>query len=236
MSATALRVPGPGAALALGGLAAALAALPDVRRVAEGGVSPGLVWLGLTGSTALVLGPLLVVARAVPRTSPRLRGALIGCALSAAPLRLLGLTLKVHTHHRPLGAATFALLGLVLVLGSVLVSVRLSTWAAAATNPVRRFVGGLLTLLACASLGLVFVSTLLSETFHRDAVDAGRLLVVAALASRLLEVPVAQSLARRAGVVSWVLLVLLGLATARGPVRAAIHEKAPVLGGPVAWL
>jgi len=236
VSVGALRSTGPGAALALGGLAAAVAVLPDVRRVAEGGVSPGLVWLGLTGSTALVVGPLLVLARAARRGSPGLRAVLIGVALAAAPLGMLGQALKLHTHHRPLGAATFALLGLALVVGSVLVSVRLTAWTLARATAVRRVVGRLLTLSACAGLGLVALRTLSSEAFHRDAFDACRVLVVVALASRLLEVPLVESLAKRAGALSWVLLVLLGLFSARGPVKTAIHERAPVLGGPAAWL
>jgi hypothetical protein len=227
---------GIGAALALGGLAAAIAALPDVRRVAEHGVSPGLAWLGLTGGTALLLGPLLVLARAARRGSLLLGAALVGGALAAAPVSLLGQALKLNTHLRPLGAATFGFLALAVVLASVLFSVRVSSWALREVTPTRRAVRRLLTLSACMSVGLVVLRALSSEAFNHDTVDACRLLAVAALASRALDVPLVSSLARRAGTPSWVLLVLLGLLTARGPVKAAIHERAPVLGGPTAWL
>ncbi|HEY3494308.1 MAG TPA: hypothetical protein VGK73_06470, partial [Polyangiaceae bacterium] len=56
-----------GAALALGAIGAAAAAFPAVHRVTEHGQSPGVVWLALAGGTALVLGPLLALARLVPR-------------------------------------------------------------------------------------------------------------------------------------------------------------------------
>jgi hypothetical protein len=227
---------GIGGALALGGLAAAIAALPDVRRVAEHGVSPGLAWLGLTGGSALLLGPLLVLARAARRDSPALVPVLVGGALAAAPVSLLGQALKLQTHHRPLGAATFGVLALALVLVLVLVSVRLSGWLRREATPLRNVLWRLLTLSACASVGLVALRALSSQAFGHDAIDACRLLAVAALASRALDVPVVESLARRAGAPSWVVLVLLGLVAARGPVRAAIHERAPVLGGPTTWL
>jgi hypothetical protein len=231
-----LRPAGPGAALALGGLAAAVAALPDVRRVAEAGVSPGLAWLALTGSTALVLGPLLVLARAPRAGSPTLRAVLVGAALAAAPLGLLGQALKLHTHHRPLGAATFAMLALVVVLVAVLVSVRLSAWVDRDPTPLRKRARRLLVLIAVAGLGLVVVRALSSVAFNHDVLDVCRVLAVAALASRALDLPLVASLARRAGALSWVLLVLVGLATARGPVRGAIQARAPVMGGPAAWL
>jgi hypothetical protein len=52
----------------------------------------------------------------------------------------------------------------------------------------------------------------------------------------LLDLPAVETLARRAGVWAWVVLVAVGLFAARGPVAGAVREREPVLGGPAAWL
>jgi hypothetical protein len=225
-----------GATLAMGALAAALAALPDVRRVAAGGTSPGLVWIGLSGSTALMLGPLLGLMRAARGSAPSFRAALVGIALSAAPVMLLGEMLKLHTHHRPLGAATFGFLSLGLVLVCVLVAVRLLGWTAREGGTSRRVAERAVRALAATSLFIAFMRAASSEAYGHDILDAIRVLVVVMLASRLLDAPRVMALARRAGVAAWVLLVLLGLFAARGDVKTKIRERAPLMGGPAAWL
>jgi hypothetical protein len=224
-----------GATLAVGALTAAVAALPDVRRVAEG-VSPCVVWLGLTGGTALVLGPLLVLARAARTSAPFLRASLIGVALAAMPVMVLGEVLKVQTHHRPLGAATFGFLALALVAGSVLVALRLLAWGAGASERTQRLALRFLRVLAATSLTLVVLRATAAEAYGRDVLDVLRVVVLALLASRALDAPRVVALARRAGVAAWVVLVLVGLFSARGEVGAKIRERAPVLGGPAAWL
>lgn len=225
-----------GATLAVGALAAALVALSAVRRVANGAVSPGFVWLALAGNTALVLGPLLVLARATRRSTAVWRPALVGVALAAAPVLALGEQLKLHTHHRPLGAATFGALALVLVLGCVVVTVRLFRFVGPPVTPARRIAARVLVTLAALALGLVVLRSGASETYGPDVLDVARLLIVATLADRALDSPRVMTLARRAGVLSWVVLVLVGFFAARGEVRRQVHERAPVLGGPSAWL
>lgn len=67
-----------------------------------------LVWLGATGLYGMLLGAIasaLRVARPLPRRSPAL---LIGFGFALGPLSLLGSLLHAKTHHRPLGAATYA--------------------------------------------------------------------------------------------------------------------------------
>lgn len=69
-----------------------------------------LVWLGATGLYGMLLGAIasaLRVARPLPRRSPAL---LIGFGFALGPLSLLGSLLHARTHHRPLGAATYAVL------------------------------------------------------------------------------------------------------------------------------
>ena len=236
MSGLAPRSPHVGAALALGTAAAALAAMPDVRRVAEGVASPGVVWVGLAGSTALFLGPLLVLVRAAPARSSGFRAVLVGAALAVVPVALLGQLLKTSTHHRPLGAATFGMLALLMVLGSVFVGARLGARADTATASVRRIVFGAATALGLAGVVYVLLRALGSESMHHGVIDALRLLAAAALARMALDQPRVETWARRAGALAWLAMVVGGMIAARGPVRDAIRERAPVLGGPAAWL
>ncbi len=220
----------------MGALAAAVVALPAVRRVATGSASAGFVWLALAGNTALVLGPLLVLARAARRSTAVWRPAFIGVALAAAPVMALGEELKLHTHHRPLGAATFGVLALALVLGSVVVTVRLFGFIGPPVSTARRVAARVLVALAALGLGLVVLRAGASEAYGPNVLDLARVLIVATLADRVLDSARVVTLARRAGVLAWVLLVLVGVFAARGDVRAKIQERAPVLGGPAAWL
>lgn len=236
MSTDGRRSLGAGAALALGAVAAAIAALPDVRRVSAGGLSPGLAWIALTGNAALVLGPLLVAARALRGDGRRVQPVLLGAALAALPLAMLGQLLKVGTHHRPLGAATFGFLALGVVLGCILVTVRAVEWASREPSWPRRIVARLLVLAAGISLCVPLLRAMSAEGYNHGVLDALRVLVLGALAFRALDVERVRTLAKRAGVLAWVLLVLAGLIAGRGAMRSAVRERAPVLGGPVAWL
>jgi hypothetical protein len=222
--------------LALGAVVAAIAALPDVQRVSVGGLSPGLAWVALTGSTALVLGPLLAAARVLRNHAGKVRGVLLGAALATLPVALLGQVLKVQTHHRPLGAATFAFLALGVVLGCILVTVRVVDWTSREPTRSRRGVGRLVVMLAGISLCVPLLRAISTEGYNHGVLDACRVLLLAALALRALDVDRVRALARRAGVLAWVLLVLAGLFAGHGAMRAAVRERAPVLGGPMAWL
>ncbi len=226
----------PSAALALGALGAALAALPAVHRFTGSGPNPAVAWLALAGGTALVLGPALALARAADRESPGLRGVLFGAALAALPLSKLAQVLKLETHHRPLGAATFGLLALAILLASIVLGVRVRAWARAKDTRLRRATSLVVTSAACVSLGLVLLRAFGADTLRHEVTDGVRVLVVGVLAHRLLDLPAVETLARRAGVWAWVLLVVVGLVAARGQVAGAIRERAPVLGGPAAWL
>ncbi len=236
MTAGGPRTSGAGAALALGAVASAIAVLPDVRRVAAGGLSPGLAWLALAGNTALLLGPLLLAARSLHGGARAVRAVLLGAALAAMPVAVLGQILKLETHHRPLGAATFGFLALGVVLGCILVTVRLLDWASRDAGWPRRIVARVLVLAAGISLGVPLLRAISADGYNHGVLDACRVFVMAALAYRALDVPRVRALAGRAGVLAWVLLVLVGFVAARGPLRAAVRERAPVLGGPVAWL
>jgi len=225
-----------GSALALGAAAAALAALPDVRRVAEGVASPGVAWIALTGSTALVLGPLLALVRASRERARGLRVVLLGALLAGPPLAVLGQVLKTSTHHRPLGAATFGVLALVLVCFSLLLSYRFHAWAERGEGRWRRACLGVVALVALAATGLVLVRALASAGAHHDVIDALRILAAGVLARMALDQPRVEMWARRAGALAWIAVVLGGLVAARGALAESIREHAPVLGGPLTWL
>ena len=93
-----------------------LLAIPVALRVSGGLLQTLLVWLAATGLYGMVLGLLaaaLRVSRPLPRRTPAL---LLGLGFSLGPLAALGTLLAKHTHHRPLGAATYAALSVVVVI------------------------------------------------------------------------------------------------------------------------
>jgi hypothetical protein len=230
------RASSPSAALALGALAAAVATLPAVKRVASGVEHPGLVWLGLAGGTALVLGPALALLRAIPRISTAARAALLGVIVSAVPLAWLGTLLKTGTNHRPLGAATYGMLALAVIGFAVLAAYRLLAWVERDATPLRRRIGAAVALLAVLALGLVMFRSLGAESSRLDLLDGLRVVAAGAAAWFVLDMPRVQAWARRAGVLLWVIVAAAGLAASHGHIRDAISQRAPVLGGPTTWL
>jgi hypothetical protein len=230
------RASSPSAALALGALAAALATLPAVKRVASDVEHPGVVWLGLAGGTALVLGPALALLRAIPRLSTGVRATFLGVIASAVPLAWLGSLLKTTTHHRPLGAATYGMLALGVLGLAVLAAFRWLAWVERDQTPSRRRVGAGVALLAVLALGWVMFRSLGAESARVDLLDGLRVVAAGAAAWFVLDLPRVEVWARRAGALLWVILAAAGLAASHGPIKAAIHERAPVLGGPTTWL
>jgi hypothetical protein len=223
------------AALGVGTLAAAVTALPAVPRVALLGENGVLAFLALFGGTALVLGPALVCASALGGERQRGRSVSFGLALAAAPLALLAEILKQNTHHRPLGAATFAVLALAIVVSAMLVAWRLLAFSRSGVTTVRRAVFWLTVALALGSVGFVLVRALGAPALVPHVLDGLRALATAALCHLLLRFPQVTALARRIGGPVWVAVVVSGLAVSRGGVASAVESAAPVLGGPLAW-
>jgi len=76
-----------------------------------------LVFLGAWGLHGLMVGTasgILRICRPLPSRSPTFVWAVL---LAVLPLARLGTLLAERTHHRPLGATTFALVALVIILG-----------------------------------------------------------------------------------------------------------------------
>jgi hypothetical protein len=141
-------------AAAFGGfLGAALAALVAALRVPAWPAA----FVVLLGSSALVLVPLAALladerarlARKAPAGA--LAPALVAGLALATPLlaRLLSV-LKTTTHHRPLGAVTFAVLAAFTVLGCCVLAVRVFSWTRDGSRPVARSARRLFLALAVA--------------------------------------------------------------------------------------
>lgn len=221
------------AALGIGALSSMVAVLPALPRV-DGSVAG--VWIGLAGGSALFLGPVLALLRGALEPPSRSFGPLVGVALSAAPLSLFGTMLKATTHHRPLGAATFAVLALPLVAFFVLVAVRFVSFADTRPPAARKSLHALAVGTALGSLVAALAATLGSDGARPHLVDALSLVVAGGLGLGTLRVRAVVAAVRRLGGALWIALVLLGLFAARGPTFASMKKSAPVVAGPRAWL
>ncbi|MGC4070677.1 MAG: hypothetical protein QM784_39600 [Polyangiaceae bacterium] len=184
----------------------ALLALPVALRSTANWDRAAFVWMGAAGLYGMLLGILAAairVARPLPRRSPALP---LGLGFALGPLALLGTLLHGHTHHRPLGAATYA------VMSGIVVAL---SWAFAArvlTNlrspyPRRRTFGfvlaGVLTLVSLVCLSLPLLSWLRHFGAHKllsSAIIDGSLGVAVALVGGFARFPVKlESAARTAG-------------------------------------
>lgn len=134
--------------LGFGLLAGTLAGLPALLRgLAAEPAPPPLALAGAVALPALVVAPVVVglrQARAAERSlateeRPRSFPVLLGGSvlLSLAPLTWLGSWLERNTHHRPLGAVTFACAASCVLLGALLLARRL---AALHRSPSERLV------------------------------------------------------------------------------------------------
>jgi len=223
------------AALGAGTLAALVSAVPAAPRAAAEGAHVALAFVSLAGGTALVLGPALVAAGAVRTDTSGFRAVFLGLALAALPLALFADVLEQSTHHRPLGAATFAVLALALVLGFVAATFRLFEILEACSFAVRRASFAFVVALALAGVAAVLVRALGAPGLVPHVLDGLRALATATLCHLLLRFPRVASVARRVGAPLWVFVVVAGLVAGRGATGAAIRAAAPVLGGPEAW-
>ncbi len=111
--------------LSWGLLAGVVAAVPSVSRSVHEGIGAGA--LGAV-ACALALGGALGAGLQLAG-GRRLMTLGVGISLAFLPLAVFGQWLSAATHHRPLGAVTFAVAALGVVVGALLVSARLVDWA-----------------------------------------------------------------------------------------------------------
>jgi hypothetical protein len=219
-----------GAGLFLGVLSASVAALPAALRTD----SSFLVWLSLAGATASVLGPLLAARSTLRPAEPGLLAFAIGIGLAAGPVALLLSMLKSNTHHRPLGAVTFAFAAAIVTAVTCIGTLRLQS----GFQPESKFASpARFGLIVFALLGpLLLIVRLAGEAQARSSLfDAGLALGVAAVALLVPWPARLMTLAQRVGPLVWAAVVGIGFLSARASREAAL-EASPALLAPFTWL
>jgi len=146
-----------------------------------------LLWLACAGSGALVLGPAWFGARLL---LPDWRSlAILGCSLGVAlgPVMFLGRLIKTATHHRPLGAMTYAVVACVGVLCAWVLVVRLFQLAqASSSNVLRRGAQAALAVLLLASFGIAGLAVAsLQSALGPVVIDGVALLALSMLGLKL---------------------------------------------------
>ncbi len=192
-------------------------------------------YVALVGSGVFTLLVVAVCFDARDREGSGWSSALtLGCGLAALPWAILAYWLQVGTHHRPLGAATFAIGAL--LIGGFAVAVARHVLAFAATEARL----GPPVLMACRVLALASVALLLVVlgSASLDHVSLGRIvpeLVAGVLLGALVvSLPVS---ARLAAAAAWALpvcailcLISLWLVQSEADVRATV-KSAPLIAG-----
>ncbi|MCC6216399.1 MAG: hypothetical protein IT376_16175 [Polyangiaceae bacterium] len=181
--------------------------------------------MALGAAAATVTAPLAAGLRALGAPSGAGWAPLEGAWLTAAPLGVFGALLAAKTHHRPLGAATFALVGAAVVGAAVWLCARLH-----AGDGVGR--AGVWAARAIGAAGAVWLLTRLDagEAARVGLVEATVLLALGALAARVpLASPRVPWLAAAAGALAVGVGGRLAAAAVASP---ALIERAPVL----AWV
>jgi hypothetical protein len=198
--------------------------LPAVFRCSSsiGGLA---AWLTLCGAVALVAGPTAALFRSL-RSGPRPAWALpLAAGLALPALTVLGQVLHRSTHHRPLGAATFAVMGAAMLLGLLVVTTRL-------LGDGSRLARGVLVVGVALALA-VEIALILSALRHAGSglthilLDGGLVVLATALASSL---PVPR-LSRWVGLALWAAGVgACALSLQRSTaVREVVSDRAPLL-------
>ncbi len=209
-----------------------MAALLAALRAGEGLV----VWAALAGAAAVLLGPVLA---ALPRLRPLplgLAAAALGLGLAAWPTALLLSLLKSATHHRPLGAVTFAFAAAILALGAAAAALRWLTWfRRERPDGIARAARSVLIVLAVLGPLVLLLRLGASTQTRAPLFDASLALGLAAL-SQLIPWPSRiLSWAERLGVPVWGAVVAIGLLSAHAASERAFLAS-PALLSPIAWL
>jgi hypothetical protein len=177
----------------------------------------------------------LRAARPLPQLAASLYFAV---ALALAPLSIFARLLKDHTHHRPLGAATFAVVAAGLILAALAFAIRVLSFGR--EPAARRRATIVLTLLAGISL-LYALSAAMSGigqagAFGAGLVDGGLTLCLGTVAVFWHMPDRRPAAARWFGLPAWLIALFLSpLALSSPPLRARLLAEAPALLAPL-WL
>lgn len=218
--------------LAIATLGSAVIVVPAALRAAGGGAGLIVAWVALWGSAALMIAPVAAAWRLARPLSRSAWSLPLGLALSLAPLMLFARVLKVATHHRPLGGATFAIVATLLVLGATAVAARLIAWSAGREGALAQAPRVIAAL--SLALGLVLALPALGAELRGSVLDGLLSVVLAAVGAF---VP-ARQLVARIGPALWVVVVAAGLGWGLGAAqtRGVLADQAPVLTGLSGWL
>ncbi len=228
----------------LGVLCALVVAVPAAWRVAGEAVSVPIACVGLAGGAVLLLAPLLMAARA-SRPWPKAASPLPAAVLIAlGPLMFFAALLKVFTHHRPLGATTFAIGSAVMMLGAIALAARFGQWARSAGR--MRLVGRAAlagSILFSLALAAREVAPALGDIGARSGArgqmfDVLLAVIVVVVASRLSLPSPVQRLAKLGGIVVFVVLALSGFFVLRATpeLLESARSSAPLVLGVGSWL
>lgn len=215
--------------LSLGVAAAALASLPALIRLLLAG-APALAPVLLVSGAALVFGPAVALARSARPFGPGLLACLVGAGASVPVLFVLGGLIEQKTHHRPLGAATFAVLSLIVVLGVSLVAGRaLSIASSRRTAGIALALAGGLTVLMAAQ---AFTG---AGPFRASLLDGAAICSTAVLTIALPLSEKQEARLRSIAVPLWGVLGVVGIVLSRTTVGGVVGELASVLAPLNGW-
>jgi putative flippase GtrA len=208
--------------LLLGCLSTLLAALLACARA---GVPGPIAWLAVWGAASLWVAPLAGALRTTGFT-PSLKVVGLGVLMATVPLMIFARLLKSATHHRPLGAATFALVAALVLLFTIAAASRLLSLAARHRLPKYVLFGVIGALVMLVMLPALEVAEVRSA-FMDGALVIGALVVAAAVPAP----PRLERIARWAGLLMYAMSVLLALLFARGALLADLVQRTPLLLG-----
>lgn len=219
--------------LLLGVTGALPVALPAAWRAASAQAPLLGCWLALWGATALVLAPTAGALRLLRPLPGALAALVLGSGLALGPLMVFAELLKRATHHRPLGATTFAIIGAGVMMAAVAAAARL--WVLSRTPGRgrrwwRAVTGGLVAL--SLLLAIRFAVSLFGDSALRAGLLDGTLVVLLVMAAAALRRPVAVArIARVLGPSLWVVAVIAATITLRiAPgVHSGVQSAGPVL-------
>ncbi len=211
----------------LGGACALVLSVPSVVRAADQGLAALCVSAGALGLAAPLAGALRVLRR---RES--VRSLLWAASFALGPSCLLAYALKTVTHHRPLGAATFAVATGLLLLGSWALLARLGQLEKGERRTTRRIAKLAKLALSAGSMlvALRAVFDLVSSAAGRWGLVELAVLIGAGSVGATLRAPM---WAARLGLGVWVGAMLIG-----GVLSVTLDPQwssSPVLLLPFAW-
>lgn len=216
--------------------AGALLGLPVALRSGTSFGDGFLVWMAASGLLGLAVAFVSGLIRAGRPLPSSVNFVPLGVLIVAGPLAFLGKLLYTNTHHRPLGAATFSVLSLLIILAAFATAAR-TRRLLGSSNPGKQKFGRILlygTIAVSLALGLrEFVALLASAKTHPAylaAVLDGLLGLALSLVGGFTRFPLKiERVAKLAGPIAVVLCALLILVAFSFPGTSASLARSSAL-------